>query len=124
MDSKEIAFITAGKKAFIEAVTKASPVLLEPIVHLEVTIPSEKMGDIAGDLSTKRGRVQDTLMLPGDMCTVIAQAPLSELHNFSNELKSISGGSGSYSMDYSHEENTPAHIQQEVIAAFAGHADD
>ncbi|MFK7759419.1 MAG: elongation factor G [Phycisphaerales bacterium] len=124
VDSKEIAFITAGKKAFIEAVTNAKPVLLEPIVHLEVTVPSEKMGDIAGDLSTKRGRVQDTLMLPGDMCTVIAQAPLSELHNFSNELKSISGGSGSYSMDYSHEENTPAHIQQEVIAAFAGHAED
>ncbi len=124
VDSKEIAFITAGKKAFIEAVTKAHPVLLEPIVHLEVTVPSDRMGDIAGDLSTKRGRVQDTQILPGDMCTVIAQAPLSELQNFSNELKSISGGSGSYSMDFSHEENTPPHIQQEVIAAFAGHDDE
>jgi elongation factor G len=124
VDSKEIAFITAGKKAFIEAVSKAKPVLLEPIVHLEVTVPSDRMGDIAGDLSTKRGRVQDTLMLAGDMCTVVAQAPLSELQNFSTELKSITGGSGSYTMDYSHEENTPAHIQQEVIAAFAGHDDD
>ena len=124
VDSKEIAFITAGKKAFIEAVAKAKPVLLEPIVHLEVTVPSDRMGDIAGDLSTKRGRVQDTLMLPGDMCTVIAEAPLSELQNFSTELKSITGGSGSYTMDYSHEENTPAHIQQEVIASFAGHDDD
>lgn len=124
VDSKEIAFITAGKKAFIEAVTKAKPVLLEPIVHLEVTVPSDRMGDIAGDLSTKRGRVQDTLMLPGDMCTVVAQAPLSELQNFSNELKSITGGSGSYTMDFSHEENTPPHIQQEVIEAFAGHDDD
>ncbi len=124
VDSKEIAFITAGKKAFIEAVSKAKPVLLEPIVHLEVTVPSDRMGDIAGDLSTKRGRVQDTLMLAGDMCTVVAQAPLSELQNFSTELKSITGGSGSYTMDYSHEENTPAHIQQEVMAAFAGHDDD
>jgi len=124
VDSKEIAFITAGKKAFIEAVTKAKPVLLEPIVHLEVTVPSDKMGDIAGDLSTKRGRVQDTQMLPGGMCTVVAQAPLSELQNFSTELKSITGGAGSYTMDFSHEENTPAHIQQEVIAAFAGHDDE
>jgi elongation factor G len=124
VDSKEIAFITAGKKAFIDAVTKARPVLLEPIVELEVTVPSEKMGDIAGDLSTKRGRVQDTRMLPGDLCTVVAQAPASELQNFSTELKSITGGAGSYTMEYSHDENTPPHIQQEVIAAFDGHGDD
>jgi len=124
VDSKEIAFITAGKKAFIDAVNKARPVLLEPFVHLEVTVPSDKMGDIAGDLSTKRGRVQDTQMLPGDMCTVVAEAPVSELQTFSTELKSITGGAGSYTMEYSHDENTPPHIQQEVIAAFAGHGDD
>ncbi|MHA7811779.1 MAG: elongation factor G [Phycisphaerales bacterium] len=124
VDSKEIAFITAGKKAFIDAVNKAKPVLLEPFVHLEVTVPSDKMGDIAGDLSTKRGRVQDTKMLPGDMCTVVAEAPVSELQTFSTELKSITGGAGSYTMDYSHDENTPPHIQQEVIAAFDGHGDD
>lgn len=124
VDSKEIAFITAGKRAFIDAVSKAHPVLLEPIVSLEVTVPAERMGDIAGDLSTKRGRVQDTKMLPGDMCTVVAQAPASELQNFSTELKSITAGSGSYTMEYSHDENTPPHIQQEVIAAFAGHDDE
>ena len=124
VDSKEIAFITAGKRAFIEAVAKAHPVLLEPFVHLEVTIPNDKMGDIAGDLSTKRGRVQDTHMLPGDMCTVIAQAPLGELQNFSTELKSITGGTGSYTMEYSHDELTPPHIQQEVINSFEGHGDD
>ena len=66
----------------------------------------------------------DTQMLPGNMCTVVAQAPLSELQNFSTELKSITGGSGSYSMEYSHDENTPAHIQQEVVASFEGHKDD
>jgi elongation factor G len=124
VDSKEIAFITAGKRAFIDAVSKAKPVLLEPIVTLEVTCPSNYMGDIAGDLSTKRGRVMDTQMLPGNMCTVVAQAPLSELQNFSTELKSITGGAGSYSMEYSHDENTPPHIQQEVIDAFEGHKDD
>jgi len=124
VDSKEIAFITAGKRAFIEAVAKAHPVLLEPFVHLEVTVPANKMGDIAGDLSTKRGRVQDTRMLPGDMCTVVAQAPLSELQGFSTELKSITAGAGTFTMEYSHDENTPPHVQQEVISAFAGHADD
>ncbi len=124
VDSKEIAFITAGKKAFIDAVTNAKPVLLEPIVHLEITVPSDRMGDIAGDLSTKRGQIQDTLMLPGDLCTIVAQAPLSELQSFSTELKSITAGSGSYTMDYSHDENTPPQVQQEVIAAFAGHHDD
>ncbi len=124
VDSKEIAFITAGKKAFIDAVTKAKPVLREPVVHLEITVPSEKMGDIASDLSTKRGQIQDTLMLPGDQCTIVAQAPLSELQTFSTELKSITAGAGSYTMEYSHDQNTPPHVQQEVIAAFAGHNDE
>jgi elongation factor G len=124
VDSKEIAFITAGKRAFIDAVAKARPVLLEPFVTLEVTIPSNKMGDIAGDLSTKRGRVQDTRILPGDMCTVVAQAPLSELQTFSNELKSITGGAGSFTMEYSHDENTPPQVQREVIAAFGGHGEE
>jgi len=124
VDSKEIAFITAGKKAFIEAINNARPVLLEPIVHLEITVPSDRMGDIAGDLSTKRGQIQDTQMLPGDLCTIVAQAPLSELQTFSTELKSITAGSGSYTMEYSHDENTPPHVQQEVIASFEGHADD
>ncbi|MEM9373908.1 MAG: elongation factor G, partial [Planctomycetota bacterium] len=124
VDSKEIAFITAGKRAFIDAVAKAHPVLLEPFVNLEVTVPAEKMGDIAGDLSTKRGRVQDTRMLPGDMCTVVAQAPLAELQGFSTELKSITAGAGTFTMEYSHDENTPPHVQQEVMAAFEGHTDD
>ena len=91
---------------------------------VEVICPEDKMGDIAGDLSTKRGRVQDTKMLAGHMCAIVAQAPLGELQNFSTELKSITGGAGSYSMEYSHDEPTPPHIQQEVIAAFAGHGDD
>jgi len=124
VDSKEIAFITAGRRAFIDAVNKAKPALLEPIVTLEVTVPQSNMGDITGDLSTKRGRVQDTRMLPGDMCTIVAQVPLSELQNYSNELKSISGGAGSYSMEYSHDESTPPHVQQEVIAAFGGHKEE
>ena len=124
VDSKEVAFITAGKRAFIDAVQKAKPVLLEPIVTVEITCPSQYMGDVTGDISTKRGRVQDTVMLPGDMCTVVAEAPLGELQTFTTELKSITGGAGSYSMEYSHDEPAPPHVQQEVIAAFAGHAEE
>lgn len=124
VDSKEVAFITAGKRAFIDAVSKASPALLEPIVTVEITAPSEYMGDLTGDLSTRRGRVQDTRVLPGDRCTVVAQAPLGELQNYSTELKSMTGGSGTYTMDYSHDEPCPPHVQQEVIAAFGGHKDE
>lgn len=118
VDSKEIAFITAGRKAFIEAVTKAKPKLLEPYVTVEVTAPSRYMGDIAGHLSTKRGRVQDSEVQSGDTCIVRAVAPLGELSNYANELKSMTGGAGSFSMDYSHDEQTPPQVQAAVVAAF------
>ncbi|CAG0968956.1 Elongation factor G [Phycisphaerales bacterium] len=118
VDSKEIAFITAGKRAFIDAVQKAKPVLMEPYVNLEITAPSRYMGDIAGHLSTKRGRVQSSEVVAGDVCVVKAQAPLGELQNYSNELKSMTGGAGAYAMDYSHDERTPAHIQAAVVAAY------
>ena len=124
VDSKEIAFITAGKKAFIDAVQKARPKLLEPYVVVEITAPSKYMGDIAGHLSTKRGRVQDTQVVGGDACIVRAIAPLGELQNYSNELKSMTGGAGAFSMDYSHDEQTPPHIQQTVVAAFKPHPDE
>lgn len=124
VDSKEIAFITAGKRAFIAAVTKASPALLEPFVTVEVTAPSQYMGDLTGDISTRRGRVQDTRILPGDRCTVVAQAPMSELQNYTTELKSMTHGAGTFTMDYSHDEPCPPHVQQEVIAAFEGHGED
>jgi elongation factor G len=94
VDSKEIAFVTAGKRAFVDAIRKANPVLLEPFVELEVTVPSGYMGDIAGDMSTKRGRVQDTEMLGSDTCVIRATAPLGEVQNYANELKSMTGGAG------------------------------
>ncbi len=123
VDSKEIAFITAGKRAFIDAVQKARPVLMEPYVNLEITAPSRYMGDLTGHISTKRGRVQNSEAAPGDMCIVKAQAPLSELQNYSNELKSMTGGAGSFSMDYSHDERTPPQVQAQVIAAYKPKAD-
>ncbi len=118
VDSKEIAFITAGKKAFIDAVQKAKPVLMEPYVTLEITAPSKYMGDIAGHLSTKRGRVQNSDVIGNDVCVVRATAPLAEVQNYANELKSMTGGAGTYTMDYSHDERTPPQVQQAVMAAY------
>lgn len=118
VDSKEIAFITAGKKAFVDAVKKAKPVLLEPFVEIEVTAPSDYLGDISSDLSTRRGRVTDTVMLDSGTCMIKATAPMSELQNYSTDLNSLTAGSGTFTIDYSHDEPTPANVQQEVIAAY------
>lgn len=119
VDSKEVAFRAAGKGAFIDAVQKARPCLLEPIVNMEITIPAEYVGDIAGDLSGKRGRVQGQDMLPGNMMVIKAQVPLAEIANYDSQLKSVTGGQGSYSMTLSHYEVVPPNVQQQVIAQYA-----
>jgi elongation factor G len=124
VDSKEIAFITAGRKAFIDAISKAKPKLLEPFVNIEITAPSRYVGDITGHISTKRGRVQDTTMLGADTCVVRAIAPASELQNYSNELKSMTAGQGSYAIEYSHDEHAPPHIQQQEVGAYKPHGDE
>lgn len=123
VDSKEIAFITAGRRAFIDAVGKARPALMEPYVSLEIAAPARCMGDVAGQLSTKRGRVQGTDVVGGDQCVVRAVAPLSELQNYAGELKSITGGAGSFAMEYSHDERTPPQVQAAVIAAYKPQAE-
>ena len=118
VDSKEVAFIQAGKRAFIDAVGKASPVVLEPIVSIDVTVPQDNMGDIAGGLSSKRGRVNGTTTLPGGMVQISGQAPLSELSAYQSELKSLSGGTGSYTMEFSHYDPVPPPIQQQLQSDF------
>ncbi|MGB7581046.1 MAG: elongation factor G [Sedimentisphaerales bacterium] len=119
VDSKEVAFRAAGKGAFLEALEKARPVLLEPIVNIEVTAPAENIGDIAGDLAGKRGRVLGQDMLPGNMLLIKAQVPLSEVTQYNSQLKSVTGGRGSYSMSLSHYEPVPPNIQANVVAAYA-----
>ncbi|WP_182870908.1 elongation factor G [Stieleria mannarensis] len=123
VDSKEIAFITAGRKAFIDAVLKAHPVLLEPYGNVEVHVPGQYLGDVTSDLSVRRGRVTDTQM-EDDRCTIKALAPLSELQSYANQLKSIAAGSGSFTVEHSHEEPAPPNIQQEVIAAYHPNHDE
>lgn len=117
VDSKEVAFRAAGKGAFIDAVQKAKPALLEPIVDMEVTVPAENVGDITGDLSSKRGRVVGQDMLPGNFITVKAQVPLSEVTQYTSQLKSVTGGRGSFSMSFSHYEPVPPNVQQQIVAA-------
>jgi elongation factor G len=119
VDSKEVAFRAAGKGAFIDAVEKAKPVLLEPIVNMEVTVPAENMGDIAGDLASKRGRVMGQDMLPGNYIVVKAQVPLAEVTQYNSQLKSVTGGRGSYSMTLSHYEIVPPNVQQQIVAQYA-----
>jgi len=118
VDSKEVAFRSAGKGAFIDAVKKAKPALLEPIVNIEITIPAENVGDIAGDLSSKRGRVVGQEMLPGNFIIIKAQVPLAEVSQYTSQLKSVTGGRGSYSMTLSHYEPVPPNVQQQIVAVY------
>jgi elongation factor G len=118
VDSKEVAFVTAGRRAFIDAILKAKPQLLEPIVEVEVTAPASAMGDLTSDFSGRRGQVLDTQILPGDLCLIRAQVPLSEMGTYSNTLKSMTAGQGAFVMDYSHDAAAPPNLQAQVVAAF------
>lgn len=116
VDSKDIAFQIAGREAFRKAFMLCKPALLEPIVHLEVTVPGENVGDITGDLAGRRGRIQGQDMLPGGMAIIKAQVPLGEVQQYNSQLKSVTGGQGSYTMELSHYEPVPGNVQQQIIA--------
>ena len=116
VDSKEVAFKTAGKLAFKDAILKAKPVLLEPIVNIEVTVPSENVGDITGDLAQRRGRPTGQDLLPGNLTLITAQVPLAKLSDYHSRLSSITGGKGSYAIELSHYENVPSNEAQNIIA--------
>jgi len=114
VDSKDIAFQTAARHAFGESITKSKPMILEPIMDVDIVVPDEYMGDIAGSLNSRRGRVMG--MEPGDGSQVIkAKVPLEEMYKYVNELKSITGGRGTYTMSYSHYEIVPSNIAQGII---------
>jgi len=114
VDSKDIAFQIAARHGFKEAVLKSKPVILEPIMDVDVTIPDEFMGDITGSLSSRRGRILG--MEPGiSMQLIKAKVPLEEMYKWSNELKSFTGGRGSYAMKFSHYEVVPANLVQAIV---------
>ena len=117
VDSKDVAFMSAGRKAFLDALAKARPIVLEPIVNVEILAPEEKMGDIAGELSAHRGHINGSDSPRPGLLQISAQAPLSELENFPARLKSITAGRGSYNLEFSHYEAAPPVLQQKLQAA-------
>ncbi|MHC4064577.1 MAG: elongation factor G [Planctomycetota bacterium] len=116
VDSKDIAFQIAGREAFKAAFMQAKPVLLEPIVQIEVTAPTENVGDLQGDLASRRGRPQGQDMLPGGLSVIQALVPLAEVADYHSRLSSITGGRGSYALEFSHYEQVPGNVQQQIIA--------
>lgn len=115
VDSSDAAFQVAASKAFQEAFLEAKPVLLEPLYKISVTVPTQFMGDIMGDLNTRRGRIQGTES-EGNSQTIIASVPLSEIMTYSTELKAITGGEGTYTSEFLSYDAVPSHVQDKIVA--------
>ena len=118
VDSKDIAFATAGRKAFIDAVKKAQPIVLEPIVKVQITAPEASTGDITGDLSAKRGQVNGTQALAGGNITVNGLVPLSELNGYQARLNGMTSGQGRYMLEASHYEAVPPSVQALLMSQY------
>ena len=118
VDSKEVAFVAAGRKAFLDALSKASPQVLEPIVAVEVSAPESYMGDIAGDLASRRGQVTNTEGLPGGEIQVMALVPLAELENYATRLHALTQGTGAWSMELASYQPVPAAKQAELASHY------
>jgi elongation factor G len=121
VDSKEVAFVAAGRKAFLDAIAKARPIVLEPIVGVEINCPANTMGDVAGDLSSRRGQVTGTQTVQANMLAVNGYAPLAELDGYAARLKSMTGGHGAWTMSLSHYEQAPPNLQNQLSTEYAKH---
>jgi elongation factor G len=118
VDSKEIAFITAGRKALIAAVQAAAPSVLEPIVNVEIAAPEHNIGDITGDLASRRGQVSGTQASSAGSLAVLALAPLSELSSYQSRLNALTGGQGRYTLAFSHYEPVPPTVQAQLVSQY------
>ena len=118
VDSKEIAFVTAGRKAVIDAILKASPIMLEPIVNIEITAPDRFVGDLTSDISGKRGQVTGTESTGGDLMAIKGMVPLSEVTEYQSRLRSVTGGQGAYTMEFSHYAPVPPQMQAQLASQF------
>ncbi len=119
VDSKEVAFVSAGRKAMLDALAKASPQVLEPIVEMTITAPETTMGDITGDLASRRGQILGTDNLPGSMMEIRAAVPLAELDNYATRLHALTQGAGAFSMDLAGYQPVPAQKQAELAGRFS-----
>jgi len=117
VDSNETAFKTAASRCFKKVFEQARPALLEPIVTMEIVVPGDKLGDITSDLNTRRGRMEGMDNAPGGFQVIRAKAPLAEVMTYARSLSSMTGGQGSYSMEYSHYEMVPPNEQQKIVAS-------
>ena len=124
VDSKEVAFVSAGRKAFLDALQKATPIVLEPIMRLEITAPASAIGDITGDLATKRARINGNNSLPGQRATLMAFVPLAEVAEYQSRLKALTGGQGAYTMELSHYDPVPPRKQHELAQAWRPRAEE
>ena len=115
VDSSEMAFKIAGSLAFQQGMELARPTLLEPIMHVDITAPSEYVGDLMGDLNSRRGRMEG-VDAEADVQTVHARVPLAEMLTYGSTLRSITQGRGSFHMEYSHYEEVPRNLQEKIIA--------
>ena len=115
VDSSDISFKIAGSHATRRGVQQAGPVLLEPIMNVKITVPDEFTGDILGDLNSKRGRVLG-MSRQGDLTVIEAQAPMAEMLRYAVDLRSMTQGRGSYTIEFSHYEEVPSHLAQRIIA--------
>ncbi|HJR10728.1 MAG TPA: elongation factor G [Rhodanobacteraceae bacterium] len=124
VDSKEVAFVSAGKKAFLDAIAKARPIVLEPIVNMDVNVPEQYMGDVTGGLASKRARINGTDALHGGVLVIKAQAPLAEVVDYQTELRSLTGGEGRFAMELSHYDPVPSQIQKQLTESYKPRADE
>src|SRR5262249_28097769 len=119
VDSKEVAFVAAGRKAFLDALAKARPIVLEPIVNVEIVCPDTNMGDITGDLSSRRGQITGTRATGPSVLVIEGQAPLGELDGYSARRKAMTQGRGAGTMPLPHYEQAPPPLQQQLATEFA-----
>jgi elongation factor G len=117
VDGKDIAFTLAGRKATIDAVRAAQPIVLEPLVNIEVLAPESAVGDLTGDLSSKRGHVTGTQPRAAAAVAITGLIPLAELDDYQGRLKSLTAGKGSYTIAFSHYAQVPAQTQAQLMAA-------
>jgi elongation factor G len=124
VDGKEVAFVTAGRKAVIEAVRAARPIVLEPIVSVEIIVPEASIGDLTGDLSSRRGHITGTDGRGHGMSAISGEVPLAEISDYQSRLKSLTGGQGSYTIEFARYAAVPPNVQQQMAGKFQLREDD